>query len=147
MGNLQFLAAPGSVATMDESGERLQRWENCYKRVKQQYSGREPYAEELRIQMLLNMCPLDLSTKLMRTQHHYKTYEELKNHIEYLIQSETQGPTPMHVGNIQQDQTSGEPDFEYEVDAEGELNIIVKQNGKKWVKKVPNKSNGKPKDP
>ena len=138
MEDYDFLLAPGRSASVEDLGDKLQQWENCYRRAKRSNNNEEPLMDNIKLAALVRMAPLDMATQLIRNQHQFKTFDQMKRYVDFLVKNESKGPAPMQVGNCEE-----EPEVFCEETADGELNIMVKAKDGKWVQAKKSKGGGK----
>ena len=88
--------------------------------------------KDMRLAILLSLCPADVEKELTAQQHLFPDYAQMKAHIVTVVNSRTRGLAPMMIGNLSDEssshRTSGDESVERE---DGELYRLEIRNGKK----------------
>jgi len=130
---------PTRARNLAELGATVQAWENLERRTRERTGEKVP--ADMRMSILLEMCPTDLEKELVTQQHLFPSFDALKNHIFNVIHSRTRGPTPMLQAL---EPTTSEPqDYDAELveGEDGELYRLERVAGKARWTKVPGKAN------
>ena len=124
-------AAPVSTEScqIDDLSHLVQAWENPEQRHRERTGDQLP--KDMRLAILLSMCPTDLEKELTSQQHLFPNYAQTKAHIVTVINSRTRGLA----GNLSDDD-SNHPASSHASDEsvqgeEGELYRLEIRNGKK----------------
>ena len=82
----QILSAP-KAAKIDDLSHTIQAWEKLEQRHRERTGDQLP--KEMRLAILLSMCPADLDKELTAQQHLFPDYAQMKAHIVTVIHSRT----------------------------------------------------------
>ena len=92
--------------------------------------------KDMRLAVLLSMCPKDLEKELTVQQHLFPDYAQVRAHIVTVINSRTLGPAPMMMGNLNDEASNHDASSDELVEGEdGEKYRLEVGNGKKVVTK------------
>ena len=122
------ILSPPKAAQIDDLSHTIQAWENIEQRHRERTGDQLP--KDMRLTMLLSMCPTDLEKELTAQQHLFPDYAQMKAPIVTVINSRTRGLAPMMMGNFSDSShhASGDESVESE---DGELYRLDIRNGKK----------------
>ena len=85
--------APPRANKIEDLSAAIQAWENLERRVVTRTGEKMP--ADMRMSVLLQICPPDLERELLPQQHLFPAYDALKNHIIGIVHSRTSGAAPM----------------------------------------------------
>ena len=92
---------------------------------------RDQLPKDIRLAILLSMCPTDLEKELTAQQHMCPDYAQMRAHI-VTVNSRTRGPAPMMMGNLNDEASNNDVSSDELVEGEdGELYRLEIRNGKK----------------
>ena len=127
----QLLSLP-IVAKIYNLSHTIQAWENLEQRHRERTGDQLP--KDMRLAILLSMCPTDLEKELTSQQHLFPTMRKWR-HIVTVINSRTRGLAPMMMGNLSDDDSnhpaSSHASYESVEGEDGELYRLEIRNGKK----------------
>ena len=134
---------PPKATKIDDLSHTIQGWENLEQRHRERTGDQLP--EDMRLAILLSMCPTDLEKVLTAQQHLFPDCAQMKAHIVTVINSRTRGLASMIMGNLSDEDTYFHVGSEEPVESEeGELYRLETRNGKKvFTKSRPDPSKGK----
>ena len=89
---------PPKASKMDDLSYTIQAWENLEQRHRERTGDQLP--EDMRLAILLSMCPTDLEKELTAQEHLFPDYAQMKAHIVTIINSRTRGLASMMMGNL-----------------------------------------------
>ena len=93
---------------------------------------RDQLPKDMRLAILLSMCPTDLEQELTAQQHLFPPHAQMKAHIVTVINSRTRGLAPMMMENLSDEDSSHHASGDESVESEdGELYRLEIRNGKK----------------
>ena len=92
------ILSPPKAAQIDDLSHTIQAWENLEQRHRERTGDQLP--KDMRLAILLSMCPTDLEKELTTQQHLLPDYAQMKAHIVTVINSGTRGLAPMMMGNM-----------------------------------------------
>ena len=120
-----------------------QAWENLEQRHRERTG--DQLLEDMRLAVLLSMCPTDLEKELAAQQHMFLDYAQMKAHIVTVINSRTRGLAPIMMGNLSEKDSNRHASSGESVESDdGELYRLEIRNGKKvFTKSRPDSSKGK----
>ena len=98
------ILSPPKVVKIDDLSHTIQAWENLEQRHRERTGDQLP--EDMRLAILLSMCPTDLEKELTSQQHLFPDYAQMNAHIVTVINSRTRGLAPMMMGNLSDDDSS-----------------------------------------
>ena len=120
----QILSEP-KVAKIDDLSHTIQAWENLEQRHRERTGDQLP--KDMRLGILLSMCPTDLVKELTAQQHLFP-----EAHIVTVINSCTHGLAPMMMGKLSDEDTNHHASSDESVEGEdGKLYRLEMRNGKK----------------
>ena len=122
--------APPRASKLDDLASVIQAWENLERRAYTRTGERLP--ADMRMSILLQMCPADLERELLPQQHLFPKYDALRNHIIGLVHSRTSGAAPM----LYALDPSGGGNEEAMEGEDGELYRLERRDGKTRVVKT-----------
>ena len=127
------ILSPPKVVKIDDLSHTIQAWENLEQRHRERTGDQLP--KDMRLAILLSMCPTDLEKELTSQQHLFPDYAQMKAHIVTVINSRTRGLAPMMMGNLSDDDSShvasSHASDESVEGEDGELYRLEIRNGKK----------------
>ena len=97
------ILSPPKVVKIDDLSHTIQAWENLEQRHRERTGDQLP--KDMRLAILLSMCPTDLEKELTSQQHLSQT-TQMKAHIVTVINSRTRGLATMMMGNLSDDDNS-----------------------------------------
>ena len=116
---------PPKAAKRDELSHAIQAKENLEQRHRERTG--DQLLDDMRLAILLSMCPADLEKELTAQQHLFPDSAHMKAHVVTVINSRSRGLAPVVMGNLSDEDSSDEP-----VECEdGELYRLEIRNGKK----------------
>ena len=122
--------SPPKAAKIDDLSHTIQAWENLEQRHRERTGDQLP--KDMRLAILLSMCPADLERELTAQQHLFPDYAQMRAHIVTVINNRTRGPAPMMIGNLNDEASSRDAGSEEFMESEdGELYRLEIRNGKK----------------
>ena len=93
--------------------------------------------KDMRLAILLSICPADLERELTAQQHLFPDHAQMRAHIVTVINSRTRCPAPTMMGNLIEEATNHETSSDELVEGEdGELYRLEGRNGKKVFTKL-----------
>ena len=87
------ILSPPKAAKIDDLSHTIQAWENLEQRHRERTGDQLP--KDMRLAILLSMCPTGLERELTVQQHLFPDYAQTRAHIVTVINSRTRGPAPM----------------------------------------------------
>ena len=124
------ILSPTKAIKIDDLSHTIQAWENLEQRHRERTGDQLP--KDMRLAILLSMCPTDLEKELTAQQHLFPDYAQMRAHIVTVINSRTRGPAPMMIGNVNDEASSRDAGSEEFIESEdGELYRLEIRNGKK----------------
>ena len=84
------ILSPPKAAKIDDLSHTIQACENIEQRHRERTG--DPLPEDMRLAILLSMCPTDLEKELTAQQHLFPDCAQMKAHIVTVINSRTRGP-------------------------------------------------------
>ena len=90
--------SPPKASQIDDLSHTIQAWENLEQRHRERTGDQLP--KDMRLAILLSMCPIDLERELTAQLHLFPHYAQMRAHIVTVISSRTRGPAPMMMGNL-----------------------------------------------
>ena len=96
-GSRQILSPP-KAAQIDDLSHTIQAWENLEQRHRERIG--DQLLKDMRLAILLSMCPTDQERELTAQQHMFPDYAQMRAHIVTVINNRTRGLAPMMVGNL-----------------------------------------------
>ena len=90
--------SPPEAAKIDDLFHSIQAWENREQRHRDRTGDQLP--KDMRLAILLSMCPTDLEKELTAQQHLFSDYAQMKARIVTVINSRTRGLAPMMMGDL-----------------------------------------------
>ena len=92
------ILSPPKAAKIDDLSRTFQAWEIWEQRHRERTGDQLP--EDMRLAILLSMCPTDLEKELTTQQHLFPVYAQMKAHIVTVIKSRTRSVAPMTMGHF-----------------------------------------------
>ena len=92
---------PPKVTQIDDLSHAFQAWENLEQRHWKHTADQLP--KDMRLAILLSMCPTDLEKELTAQQHVFPHCAQMRAHFVAVINSRTRGPAPMVVRNYNEE--------------------------------------------
>ena len=139
-GSRQILSPPKAIK-IDDLSHTIQARENLEQRHRERTGDQLP--KNMRLAILLSMCPTDLEKDLTAQQHLFPDYGQMKARIVTVINSPTRGLAPMMMGNLS-DEDSNHASIDESMESEdGVLYRLEIRNGKKVFTKCRHESKGK----
>ena len=83
------ILSPPKVAKIDDVSHTILACENLEQRHRERTGDQLP--KDMRLAILLSMCPTDLEKELTSQQHLFSDYAQMKAHIVTVINSRTRG--------------------------------------------------------
>ena len=124
------ILSPPKTAKIDEPSHTIQAWENFEQRHRERTGDQLP--NDMRLAILLSMCPADFEKELTAQQHLFPDYAQMKAHIVTVVNSRTRGLAPMMTGNLSDESSSHSTSGDESVESEdGELYRLEIRNAKK----------------
>ena len=137
--------SPPKAAKIDDLSHTIQAWENLEQRHRERTGDQLP--KDMRLAILLSMCPTDLERELTAQQHLFPDYAQMRAHIVTVINSRTCDPAPMMMPNSKQEASNHYTSSNELVEGEdGELNRFEVGSGTKVFTKSrhePSKEEGR----
>ena len=110
----------------------IQAWENLEQRHRERTGDQLP--RDMRLAILLSMCPTDLEKEMTAQQHLFLDYAQMKARIVTVINGRTRGLAPMMMGNLSDEDGNHHASIDESMESEdGELYRLEIRNGKKVV--------------
>ena len=139
------ILSPPKVVKIEDLSHTIQAWENLEQRHRERT--RDQLPKDMRLAILLSMCPTDLEKELTSQQHLFPDYAQMKAHIVTVNNSRTRGLAPMMMGNLSDDDSShvasSHASDESVEGEDGELYRFEIRNGKKiFTKSIYSSSKG-----
>ena len=129
----QILSEP-KVAQKDDLSHTIQAWKNLEQRHRERTGDQLP--KDLRLAILLSMCPTELEKELTAQQHLFQDWAHMKAHIVTVIDSRTRGLAPMMIGTLSDEDNNHHANSDESVESEdGELYRLEIRSGKKMLTK------------
>ena len=125
------ILSPPRAAKIDDLSHTIQAWENLERRHRERTG--DQLRKDMRLIILLSMCPTDLEKELTAQQHLFPDYAQMKAPIVAGINSRTRGLAPMMLmGNLSDEHSNNHASSDASVASEGgELYRLEIRNGKK----------------
>ena len=98
------ILSPPKAAKIDELSHTIQAWENFEQRHRERTGDQLP--KDMRLAILLSMCPADLEKELTAQQHLSPDYAQMKAHIVTVINSRIRGLAPVMIGQLSDENSS-----------------------------------------
>ena len=125
----QILSPPKAVKR-DDLPHAIQACENLEQRHRERPGYQLP--EDMRLAIILSMCPTDLEKELTAQQHLFPDYAQMKAQIVRVISSRTRGLAHMMMGSLSDEDRNHRARGDELVESEdGELYRVEIRNGKK----------------
>ena len=122
--------SPPKVTKIDDLSHAIQAWENLERRHWARIGDQLP--KDMRLAILLSMCPTDLEKQLTAQQHLFLDFAQMRAHIVTVINSRTHSTAPMMIGNVNDAASSHVVSSDELVESEdGELYRLEIRNRKK----------------
>ena len=134
---------PSMAAKIDDLAHTIQAWDILEQRHRERTGDQLP--KDMRLAILLSMCPTDLEKELTARQQLFPDYAQMKAHIVTVINSRTHGLAPMMMGTLSDEDSYLHAGSDESVESEdGELYRLEIRNGKKvFTKSCHEPSKGK----
>ena len=124
------ILSPPKAPKIDDLSHTIQAWEILEQRHRERT--RDQLPEEMRLAILLSMCPTDLEKVLTAQKHLFLDYAQMKANIVTVIDSRTRGLAPVMMGNLCDEFCYLHAGSDESVESEGgELYRLKIWNGKK----------------
>ena len=125
----QILSPPKAVK-IDDLSHTIQAWEILEQRHRERTKDKLP--KDMRLAILLSMCPTDLAKELTAQQHLFPDYAQMRAHIVTVINSRTRGLAPIMMEILSDEASNRDAGSEEFLESEdGELYRLEIRNGKK----------------
>ena len=129
------ILSPPKAAKIDDFSHTIQSWENLEQRHRERTGDQLP--KDMRLAILLSMCPTDLERELTAQQHLFPDYAQMRTHIVTVINNRTRGPDPLMMGNFSDESSNRDASGNEFVEKEDtELCRLQIRNGKKVYTKL-----------
>ena len=92
------ILSPPRATKIDDLSHTIQTWENLEQRHRERTGDHLP--KDMRLAVLLSMCPPDLEKELTAQRHLFPDYAQMKARIVTVINSRTRGLALMMMGNL-----------------------------------------------
>ena len=124
------ILSPPKAAQIDDLSHTIQACENIEQRHRERTGDQLP--EDMRLAILLSMCPTDLEKVLTAQQHLFPDYAHMKAQIVTVVNSRTRGLASMMKGNLSDEDSNHHASSDESVESEdGELYRLEIRNGRK----------------
>ena len=125
------ILSPPKAAQETTSHTTIQAWENIEQRHRERTADQLP--KDIRLAILLSMCPADLEKELTAQQHLFPDYAQNEgSHSVTVINSRTRGLASMMMGNLSDEESNRHASGDDSVEREdGELYRLEIWSGKK----------------
>ena len=111
----QILSPPKAIK-IDDLSHTIQAWEHLEQRHRERTGDQLP--KDMRLAILLSMCPTDLEKELTAQQHLFPDYVQMKAHIVTVINSRTRGLAPMMMGNLSDEDSNHHASIDASMESE-----------------------------
>ena len=98
------ILSPPKAPKIDDFSHAIQAWENLEQRHREHTGDQLP--EDMRLAILLSMCPTDLEKELTVQQHVFPDYARMKAHIVTVINSRTRVLATMMMVNLRDEDSN-----------------------------------------
>ena len=113
----------------------IQAWEILEQRHRE-HTG-DQLLEDMRLAVLLSMCPSDLEKELTPQQHLFPDNAQMKAHVMKVINSRTRGLAPMMMGNLSDEDSKHNANSDESVESEdGRTVLLGNQERQEGVHKI-----------
>ena len=129
------ILSPPKAAQIDDLSHTIHAWEILEQRHRERTGDQLP--KDVRLAILLSICPIDVEKELTAQQHLFKDYAQMKAHIVTVINSRTRGVAPMMMGNLSDEDSNHHASSDESVESDdGELYPLEIRNGKRETTRI-----------
>ena len=130
MDDSRQILSPPKAAKIDDLSHAIQAWGNLEQRHRERTGDQLP--KDMRLAILLSMCPTDLERELTAQQHLFPDYAQMRARIVTVINNRTRGPAPKMMRNLNDEASRRDASREeFEESEDGELYRSEMRNGTK----------------
>ena len=126
----RHILSPPRVTKIADFSHAIQAWDILEQRHRERTGDKLP--KDLRLAILLSLCPVDFEKELTAQQHLFPDSAQLRAHIVTVVNSRTRGPAPIMMGSLSEKATNHDASRDEFIESEdGELYRLEIRNDKK----------------